>query len=116
MDNIYALSDIDIMIHIGENVKRNRLKQEVSQLSLSKRARVSLSTISRIEMGKGCSFENLLRVLRTLGMLDSIAQLTEEEEMSPQEYYHFVNDLKRKQRKRAPKEKLQPKAKEDSEW
>ena len=68
----------------------------------------------KIENGEIGTFDSLLRVLRTLGLLESIAALFEEEQMSPSEYYEMVNKAKRSTRKRAVgKIKTD---KEESEW
>ena len=72
MDNIYMLTDMAILVRIGENLKSARLKQNITQQSLSKAANVSLSTIKKIEKGEIRSFDSLLRMLRTLGKLDSL--------------------------------------------
>ena len=42
--------------------------------------------LKKIESGEIGTFDSLLRVLRTLGMLESISTLFEEEQMSPSEY------------------------------
>ena len=42
MDNIYMLSDMAILARIGENLKSARLKQNITQQSLSEAANVSL--------------------------------------------------------------------------
>lgn len=59
-----------------------------------------------------------MRVLRVLGELDAFSPLIKEEEMSPNEYFEFVEASKKKQRKRASdsnKTNQQPNT-EDSEW
>jgi hypothetical protein len=42
--------------------------------------------------------------------------LVEEEQMSPNEYYEFVNAAKKKVRKRASKSNLNTNKQEESEW
>lgn len=59
-----------------------------------------------------------MRVLRVLGELDVFSPLVKEDEMSPNEYYEFVEASKKKQRKRASsriKTNTQPNTNE-SEW
>ena len=53
--------------------------------------------------------------MRTLGILDSISALFEEEQMSPSEYYEMVNKAKKNTRKRAAGKILADK-KDESEW
>ncbi len=101
MEDIYSLSDTQIQKKIGEKVKTVRLKQNITQDSLAKSSSISLSSVKKVEAGKIGSFDTLLRILRTLGMLDELSHLCEEEQMSPSEYYDFVYSLKKKRRKRA---------------
>ena len=115
MDDIYMLTDMAILKRIGENLKSARLKQNITQQSLSEAANVSLSSIKKIEKGEIRSFDSLLRMLRTLGKLDMLQQLVEEEQLSPSEYYNMVQASKTKQRKRAVG-KLKNAKQEESEW
>lgn len=101
MEDIYFLSDGQIQQKIGAKIKAVRLKQNVTQDSLAEAACVSRSSIQKIESGEIKSFDTFLRVIRTLGMLNEILGLCEEEQLSPSEYYDLVNSAKRKQRKRA---------------
>ena len=103
MDDIYILSDSAIQKAIGASLRRERLRQNIPQASLANDAGISLSTVKKIESGQAGSFESVLRVLRTLGMLDMIAGLTEVPQISPSEYYDFVHSKKKPVRKRAGK-------------
>ena len=95
------LTDRAILARIGEKLKAVRLKQNITQQSLAEAANVSLSTIKKIEKGEIGSFDSLLRLLRSLGKLDVLQQLVDEEKLSPSEYYDMVHSAKKKQRKRA---------------
>ena len=102
MDNIYMLADSIILNRIGSHLKAVRLRQNITQQSLADAAGVSLSSLKKIEKGEIGSFDSLLRVLRTLGKLDVLQPLVEEEQLSPSEYYELVHSIKsRRQRKRA---------------
>ena len=70
MDDIYMLADAMILSRIGNKLKTVRLKQNITQQSLSETANVSLSSIKKMEKGEIRSFDSLLRVLRILGKLD----------------------------------------------
>lgn len=108
------LSDLQLGKRIGEKLKAIRLKRNITQQSLADASSISLSSLKKIENGEIGTFDSLLRVLRTLGMLESIASLFEEEQMSPSEYYEMVNKAKKRTRKRAVgKIKAD---KEESEW
>ena len=114
MDDIYTLSDTQLSKRIGEKLKAIRLKRNITQHSLAEAASISLSSVKKVENGEIGSFDTLLRILRTLGMLESISQLFEEEHLSPSEYYEMVNKAKKQTRKRAVgKLKVN---KEESEW
>lgn len=115
MDNIYMLTDMAILARIGENLKSARLKQNITQQNLSETANVSLSTVKKIEKGEIRSFDALLRILRTLGKLDALQQLAEEEQLSPSEYYNMVNASKAHRRKRAAGRRHKTKQ-EGTEW
>ena len=101
MEDIYALSDHEIAKRIGEKIRTIRLKGNITQAELAKRAQISLSTLKKQEAGEVGSFDSLLRVLRTLWLLESLEELVREEELSPIEYYDFVNRAHKQQRKRA---------------
>ena len=109
------LTDGAILGKIGERLKSVRLKQNITQQSLSEAANVSLSTVKKIEKGEIRSFDSLLRLLRTLGKLDILQPLVEEEQLSPNEYFQLVQSSKNYQRKRAAG-KLNKKHQEESEW
>ena len=101
MESVYMLTDVAILRKMGERLKSIRLKQNITQQSLSEAANVSLSTIKKIEKGEIRSFDSLLRLLRTLGKLDILQPLVEEEQLSPNEYYKWVYEQNKKIRKRA---------------
>lgn len=101
MIDMYALSDAQVLAKIGRNLRMERLRQNITQESLAISAGISLSSIKKIEKGDIGSFDSLVRVLRILGKLGDIAVLIQEEEMSPKEYYEFLNARNSHRRKRA---------------
>ena len=114
MDDIYTLSDTQLGKRIGGKLKAIRLKRNITQQSLAEASSISLSSVKKVENGEIGSFDTLLRILRTLGMLESISALFEEEQLSPSEYYEMVNKAKKQSRKRAAgRLKVN---KEESEW
>ncbi len=114
MEDIYSLSDVQIQKKIGEKLKAVRLKQNVTQDSLAESSSISRSSVQKVETGEIKSFDTLLRMLRTLGMLDELSHLCEEDQMSPSEYFDMVNSAKKGRRKRAVG--TVKKGKEESEW
>ena len=115
MEDVYMLSDGMIQSKIGERLKAVRLKQNITQQALAEESGVSLSSVKKIEKGEIGSFDSLLRVLRTLGKLDVLLPLVEEEQLSPSEYYELVNKASKAQRKRAAG-KSTKKDKEELSW
>ena len=101
MEDIYYLTDLDIAKRIGANLQSMRLKQNITQSNLADSACISLSTLKKIENGDICSFDSFLRLLRMLRKLDVLLPLVEEEQLTPNEYWEFINNAKRKKRKRA---------------
>ena len=73
-----------------------------------------MSSLKKIEKGEIGSFDSLLRVLRTLGKLDVLQPLVDEEHLSPSEYYNLVHTAKH-QRQRAVG-RLNNTNKKESEW
>lgn len=115
--DIYSLSDTLLQQKIGERLKSFRLRQNITQSNLAKDAQVSLSSIKKIEKGEIGSFDSFIRVLRVLGKLDIFQSMVEDEPMSPNEYYEFVNSAKKNTRKRATKRKSADNDNnEESEW
>lgn len=114
MDDIYSLSDIQIQKRIGEKLKAARLKQNITQDSLAESSSISRSSVQKVEGGEIRSFDVFVRILRTLGMLEELAGLCEEEQLSPNEYFEMVNSVKKSRRKRAAG--TVKKDEEGSEW
>lgn len=93
------LPDGEIRRQMGQKIKSLRLRQNLTQASLAEQAQVSLTTLKKIEKGDISYLDSLMRVLRVLGELDVFSPLIKEDEMSPNEYFEFVEASKKKQRK-----------------
>ena len=115
MEDIYILSDGMIQSKMGQRLKAVRLKQNITQQALAEESGVSLSSVKKIEKGEIGSFDSLMRVLRTLGKLDVLLPLVEEEQLSPSEYYELVQKAGVHQRKRAAGKSVK-KDKEEQSW
>lgn len=57
---------------IGEELATWRRLRRLTAAQVADRAGVSRHTVMRLENGQGASLENLLRVARALGVLDSL--------------------------------------------
>ena len=115
MENIYMMPDAVILVKIGSRLKRLRLNHNITQQSLAMAAKVSLSVVKKVESGEIRSFDVLLRLLRTLGELEVLLPLVEEQQLSPSEYYELMQKAGLHQRKRATGRSANA-GKEASEW
>lgn len=72
-DHVTPLAVARALRVLGEHVSNWRKLQRLTAAQVAERAGVSRDTLRAIEQGKGtASTENLLRVLRVLGELDSV--------------------------------------------
>ncbi len=110
------LSDTEITKRISAKLKELRLKQNMSRQDMADCSGVSMSSIARMEEGEIKSFESLLRIMRTLGKMDVLLPLLEDQ-ISPNEYYEIVHSARAKQRKRASRRNNNKNnAEEEPEW
>ena len=78
-----AMSDKAVLAELGERLSRRRLNRNMTQEELAVAAGVARRLVQRLEGGHGCSLENLMRILRALGMLDQLDAFLPESEISP---------------------------------
>lgn len=97
------LSDTEITNRISAKLKELRLKQNITRQDMAVSSGLSLSSIVRMEDGDIKSFDSFIRILRTLGKIDVLLPLIEEEQISPNEYFKMVQGNTKKKRKRASK-------------
>ena len=76
-------SDTALLQQLGERLRQYRLNRNMTQAALAKEAGVSGRTINRIEHGQSTQLSNLIRVLRSLGLLENMDALVPEPTMSP---------------------------------
>lgn len=67
----------------GEQIRRARLIEDVTQEELARRANVSQVTLSKLESGKGSTLKTIVKVLQALGRDDWLGTLEPEPEVSP---------------------------------
>src|SRR5436309_1172165 len=85
MTNLPEMSDGAILEVLGNRLRQERLNQNMTQEELAKRAGITRIVLTRIEHGKGCTLGSLIRILRTLGKLDSLDFFLPEPGISPLE-------------------------------
>ena len=77
------MSDPAILEEIARRFKELRLMKNMKQKNLSDYSGVALGTIRRFEMGEPVSTENLVKLMRGLGILDNWERIIPEEPVSP---------------------------------
>ncbi|GAB1263487.1 helix-turn-helix domain-containing protein [Aurantivibrio infirmus] len=80
--DLYSMSDKAIRKQMGERLKRQRLRQNITQQQLADATTLSLNTIKSLESGKG-KLASLIAVLRELGQLEQLNHFIAEPEISP---------------------------------
>lgn len=69
--------------HLGEQVRRARQGEGLSQADLARKANVNRNSISSLERGEGSSLATLIRVVRALGRADWLDELAPDPGPSP---------------------------------
>lgn len=66
----------EILINVGKNIKIARIRRNITIKELANRSHLNERTISRLEKGDpSINFKNLVTVLITLGISDSVLNL-----------------------------------------
>lgn len=69
------MTDAAIVRELGRRIRRARLNRDVSQEDLANQARMSISTLKKLESGGGIRLVGLIGVLRALDALDELDAL-----------------------------------------
>lgn len=96
--------------HIGEQVRRARLHEDLTQKELARQANVGVVTLQNLESGKGSSLVTLIRVVRVLGHEEWLESLAPKPQISPIALARAQRGLKERQRatRRATPQKPSP--------
>lgn len=70
--NFTEMGDQGVLEELGDRIRRGRLNRNVAQADLARAAGVSRTVLQRLEGGRGCTLENLVRILRALGVLGQL--------------------------------------------
>ncbi len=92
----YSMTNARIEIEVGERLKKLRLEYNITQNDLAKKTGLSRVTISKIERGMGVNLSSLIEIMRGLRVLENIAYLIPEQEISPLELIRLKNKKKKK--------------------
>lgn len=81
--NLGEMSDKAILAEIGERISRQRLNCNITQNDLAAQAGVARIVVQRVEGGRGCNLENLIRIMRALGILEQLDAVLQAPGLSP---------------------------------
>lgn len=96
-----TLNDEAVLTELGQRLARTRLERNLSQQHLAHEAGVSKVTIERLEAGVPVKSTSLVRVLRSLGLLEALDRLIPEPLPSPVERLKLQGQRRRRARGRA---------------
>lgn len=68
---------------VGKELKTQRLRQNLSQEEVARRAEIGVATLVRLEAGKGSSLQTFISVLKVLKLDDWLEQLAPQASISP---------------------------------
>lgn len=68
---------------LGQQLRDLRLRQNIDQRQLAKRAGVALNVVKNLEAGKGATLTSMIKVLRALGRVDWLGSLAPAVSISP---------------------------------
>jgi transcriptional regulator with XRE-family HTH domain len=79
------MTDETVLAELGRRLERTRLERNLTQRELAAEAGVERKAVQRIEAGESVKLTSSIRVLRALGLLDTLDQLLPEPVPSPME-------------------------------
>ena len=104
------MSDSAVLLELGHRLSRRRVELALTQADLAREAGVAKRTVERIEAGDPTQTTNLIRVLRTLNLIDALNEAIPEGGPRPMELLKLKG--KERQRVYAKKQGKQP----EGEW
>ncbi len=96
-NNIFLLNEI------GERIKDIRISRNMTQEDVAENAGVSLSTVKRIESGKGSTMDNFLRILRLFDLIQNLEILIPGQQQTAEEIYRNIPKRQRASREKEEK-------------
>jgi transcriptional regulator with XRE-family HTH domain len=94
------LTDDAVLGELGQRLSRLRLERNLSQAQLGEEAGVGRRTLQRLEAGEPVQLSSLIRVLRVLGLLESLDRLVSKPTPSPLERLQLAGRERRRARRR----------------
>ena len=93
-------TDQEIMVTLGYRLKRIRLRKNILQKDLAKKAGISLRAIQKVEGGIFVNLKTLIAVARALGRIEDFFSLFEIPTISPMVYHKMNNERMRSRKKK----------------
>ncbi len=101
-----TLSDAAVLEELGQRIARYRLNRNMTQGALATESGVSTPTVQRLENGQSTQASNLIRILRTLHLLENLDALVPEPAISPLQQARMQG--KTRQRASSPRKRQTP--------
>lgn len=90
---------------LGEQMRALRLRINLDQVSLAKRAGIGLTAIKNLESGKGATLKTLIKALRVLDRADWLGTLAPPVSISPLQMLK-AKAVRKRARKRVQKDEM----------
>jgi transcriptional regulator with XRE-family HTH domain len=87
---------------LGQQLHDLRLRQNINQNELAKRAGVALNVVKNLEKGNGATIKSFIKVLRVLGRAEWLASLAPEVSISPLQLIQTKHVRQRASKVRGP--------------
>ena len=100
------ISDAAVLEELGQRIARYRLNRNMTQGALATESGVSTPTVQRLENGQSTQASNLIRILRTLHLLENLDALVPEPAISPLQQARMQG--KTRQRASSPRKRQTP--------
>lgn len=88
-----AHTDAAVLAELGARIARHRLQRNWTQADLAREAGLGQATVQRVESGRSVQMTSMVRLLRTLGLLEALDVAIPESVRLP------IAELEREQRR-----------------
>ncbi|TCD47349.1 helix-turn-helix transcriptional regulator [Chlorobium sp. N1] len=95
-----TLTDEAILGELGGRLAGRRLELQLSQETLAEQAGISKRTVERIESGATTQISSMIRVMRTLGILERLEALVPERRPRPMDLVKLEGKARKRTRSR----------------
>lgn len=103
MHTLTALTPDELLVKLGEAIKRLRLDKNIAQLELARQAGISRASLVNLETGAGATITTLIRVLKALGREDWLDTLAPRVTVRPMEMFRLRHARQRASARSDPK-------------